>query len=479
MAQTAITPTREENFPEWYQQVIKAADLADNAATRGCMVIKPYGYAIWENIQKIFDAKIKKLGVQNAYFPMLIPIEFLSKEAEHISGFAKECAVVTHHRLKADSNGKLIPDGELESPFIIRPTSETVIGNAIKDWIHSYRDLPLKLNQWCNVMRWEMRTRMFLRTSEFLWQEGHNVFETEKEAHEDALKMLNAYYDFATLDLALPAIKGEKTEEERFPGAKNTYTFETMMQDGKALQAGTSHYLGQTFAQAFNLKFLDRANNEQTAYTTSWGISTRLIGGIIMSHSDDDGLVLPPAVAPYQVVIIPFTKNDGSSDNVLTYAQKIGDELEALGLRYFIDLSEESGSNKTWKWIKKGAPIRLEIGGKEAENASVTVARRDGEKGNKISLSEKNLNQLNDILKDITKNLYAKACGYRDSKTTTVKTLSELEKLFANDYKGFVLIEKGLTDSSDFTAIAEKYSLSRRCMPLESNGKMVIIAKSY
>ena len=305
-AKTAITPTREKDFPEWYQQVIKAADMAESSPVRGCMIIKPYGYAVWENMQRIFDDRIKECGVQNAYFPLLIPLEFISREAEHVDGFAKECAVVTHHRLEEGEDGKLIPAGKLEEPYVIRPTSETIIGDSMARWVQSYRDLPLKLNQWCNVMRWEMRTRMFLRTSEFLWQEGHNAFENEDQAREDMHKMIGEYADFAENSLALPVIRGFKTADERFPGAKDTMTIEVMMQDGKALQAGTSHYLGQNFAKSCGIKFQDREKQEQYAHTTSWGISTRLIGAMIMTHGDDDGMIMPPRIAPYPLVIIPF-----------------------------------------------------------------------------------------------------------------------------------------------------------------------------
>ena len=291
---TAITPTRSEDFPQWYQEVIKACELAENSPVRGCMIIKPYGYAVWENMQRIFDGMIKDLGVQNAYFPLLIPLSFISREAEHVDGFAKECAVVTHHRLEKDPDGEGLrpaPAAQLEEPFVIRPTSETIIGDSMAKWIQSYRDLPLKLNQWCNVMRWEMRPRLFLRTSEFLWQEGHNAFETEEGAREDTLKMLDAYAEFAESYLAIPVIKGEKTADERFPGADMTTTIEAMMQDGKALQAGTSHYLGQNFSKSCGIKFQGREGSEEFAYTTSWGISTRLVGAMIMTHSSVSGLL--------------------------------------------------------------------------------------------------------------------------------------------------------------------------------------------
>lgn len=480
MIKTAITPTRDQDFSEWYQQVIIAADLAENSPVRGCMVIKPYGYAIWENIQRIFDAKIKKLGVENAYFPLLIPLEFLSKEAEHIDGFAKECAVITHHRLKKDDSGKLVPDGELQSPYIIRPTSEAIIGNVISKWVNTYRDLPLKLNQWCNVMRWEMRPRMFLRTSEFLWQEGHTVFETEKDANDDALKMLDTYYDFMTNELALPAIKGEKTPEERFPGAQNTYTLETMTQDGKALQAGTSHYLGQSFSKAFNIKFLGRDNLQHTAYTTSWGISTRLIGGIIMTHADDDGLILPPAIAPYQVVIIPLIHDAAKADQVLSYCHQTEEILSCMGIRTLIDTTEISGPNKIWKWIKKGAPIRLEIGFKEVSESKTTLSRRDKPQSEKIFLRQDQLDQIPDILHQIETTLRERAIAYRNARIQTVDSLTELDDLFKNDFEGWAVMNKEISDNTGFEAIAQKYALTRRCIPKEGFPQnSVFIGKAY
>ena len=319
--QTAISPTRAENFPDWYQSVIKGADLAENSPVRGCMIIKPWGYALWEKMQKVLDTRFKELGHQNAYFPLLIPLSFLQKEADHIEGFAKECAVVTHHRLE-EKDGKLVPAGELEEPLIIRPTSETIIGDAFSKWVSSYRDLPILINQWANVMRWEMRTRMFLRTSEFLWQEGHTAHATETEAREETAQMLEVYKWFSEEFLAMPVFDGEKTPEEKFPGAENTYTIEAMMQSKKALQSGTSHYLGQNFAKGSNITFTNQNGETEYAYTTSWGVSTRLIGGLIMAHSDDDGLVIPPRIAPKQVVILPFL-GKGNDEKVLSKAQEL------------------------------------------------------------------------------------------------------------------------------------------------------------
>ena len=317
--ENAISPTRVEDYPEWYQQVIKAADMAENSPVRGCMVIKPWGYGLWENIQRVLDGKFKETGHVNAYFPVLIPLSFFEKEAEHVEGFAKECAVVTHHRLEPKVGGGLKPAGELEEPLIIRPTSETIIGASFAKWTQSYRDLPILINQWANVFRWEMRTRMFLRTAEFLWQEGHTVHASEVEAREETLKMLDVYEDFARDFMAMPVIKGEKCSWERFPGAVNTYTIEAMMQDRKALQAGTSHFLGQNFAKSSEIKFLGKDGVQQYAWTTSWGVSTRLIGGLIMTHADDDGMIVPPRLAPTHVVILPIYRNDDERTNVLAF----------------------------------------------------------------------------------------------------------------------------------------------------------------
>ena len=323
----AITPTRLEDYPEWYQQVIKAADLAEHSPVRGCMVIKPWGYALWENMQGILDKRFKETGHQNAYFPLFIPLSYMQKEAKHVEGFATECAVVTHHRLVKNEEGNLIPDGELEEPLVVRPTSEMIIGEMFSKWIESYRDLPLLINQWANVVRWEMRTRLFLRTTEFLWQEGHTAHATKEEALEETRKMLDIYVDFVENTLAIPVIKGEKTESERFPGADSTFTFEMMMQDGKALQGGTSHFLGQNFSKAANITFRDQEGEQVHAWTTSWGVTTRMIGGLIMCHGDDDGLILPPRIASAHVVIIPLTHKEESKEEVFAYCRALKDKL--------------------------------------------------------------------------------------------------------------------------------------------------------
>lgn len=476
---TAITPTRQADFPEWYQQVIKAADMAENSPVRGCMIIKPYGYAVWENMQRIFDSAIKDFGVQNAYFPLLIPLSFIAKEAEHVDGFAKECAVVTHHRLEAGKDGGLVPAGELEEPFVIRPTSETIIGDAMARWIQSYRDLPLKLNQWCNVMRWEMRTRMFLRTSEFLWQEGHNAFETAAEADEDKRKMLQAYADFAQDSLAIPVICGEKTPDERFPGAVSTFTIEAMMQDGKALQAGTSHDLGQNFAKSIGIKFQGREGSEEFAYTTSWGISTRLVGALIMTHGDDDGMIMPPRIAPYPVGIIPIIREDQGKDEVLKACNDLAAALKAKGIRAFVDASDARTPDKMWGMIKKGVPIRVEIGGREVEEKTLTHVRRDlGRDSKETCAVDEFIAKVQGLLDDIHTTLYNRALSFREANTHSFNSLKDAEAHFKGDGKGFAVLDESVLNDADWPRIKKDHSLTARCLPLDQPGK-VIIAKAY
>lgn len=485
MVKTAITPTRQTNFAEWYQQVIKAADLAEHAVTRGCMVIKPYGYAIWELIQQQLDQSFKQQGIQNAYFPLLIPASFLTKEAEQVEGFAKECAVVTHHRLKANEQGELIPDGELEEPYIIRPTSETIIGSTVSKWIQSYRDLPLKLNQWCNVMRWEMRTRLFLRTAEFLWQEGHTFFQTADEAQQDAQNIWNIYYNFLWHSLALACVKGEKTPEEKFPGATNTYTIEALMQDNKALQACTSHYLGQTFAKAFNINYLDKDGDNKLVYSCSWGLTTRIIGGIIMSHADDNGLVLPPAISPHQIVIIPIIQQEEDRTDITTYCQQISDFLSAKQLRTFIDLRDRNNPDKIWEWIKKGVPIRLEIGKQELEKQQITFVRRDQENiKNKQSLPMAQIAELANLLQQITSNLQEKSTIKLQENIVEIPDLVSLEQLCQQTTVKQALMPRIITETPEFIALKEKYSLSRRCIPetylhLPLAQQKVLVGKAY
>ncbi len=477
---TAITPTRADNFPEWYQQVIKAADMAENSPVRGCMIIKPYGYAVWENMQRIFDDMIKELGVRNAYFPLLIPLEFIAREAAHIDGFAKECAVVTHHRLEDDGKGGLKPAGELEEPYVIRPTSETIIGDSMARWIQSYRDLPMKLNQWANVMRWEMRTRMFLRTSEFLWQEGHNAFETPEEAREDSLKMIAAYQDFAQNALALPVIVGEKTADERFPGAINTLTIEAMMQDGKALQAGTSHDLGQNFSNSCGIKFQGRDGDEEYVWTTSWGISTRLIGAMIMTHGDDDGMIMPPRVAPYQVGIIPVLKDDGQEDKILEYAGKLKSALKSQGIRVFLDDRDMRTPDKMWGMVKQGIPLRVEIGAREVEEETLTHVRRDlGRESKTQSGFDEFMGQLQGLLDAIHDELLNRAQSYRDAHIVALDDLDALEAHFKVKGTGFARMDVSVIDDARYEDLKKKYSLSSRCLPLDDNGTKVLIGKAY
>lgn len=381
MKKTGVSPTRAENYSEWYQQVIKVADLAEHSPVRGCMILKPYGYQIWESLQQKLDVEFKALSVKNAYFPLFIPVSFLEKEAKHVEGFAKECAVVTHSRLKANAEGRLVPQSPLEEPLIVRPTSETIIGEAFSRWIQSYRDLPLLINQWANVVRWEMRTRLFLRTSEFLWQEGHTAHATEAEAREETLRMLEVYRKLAEDVLAIPVIVGEKTASERFPGALSTYTLEAMMQDRKALQLGTSHFLGQNFSKAMNIQFVDTDGETKYAWTTSWGVTTRLIGALIMTHSDDDGLVLPPRIANTHAVILPVIHNENQRASIESYCEELKQRLCAQNdfgpVSIEFDKRDLRGGEKRWQWIKKGACCLIEVGLSEVQNRTLTFSWRD------------------------------------------------------------------------------------------------------
>lgn len=476
---TAITPTRAENFSEWYQNLIVAADLAENSPVRGCMTIKPYGWAIWELMRDEMDKRIKACGVQNANFPLLIPIDFFNKEAEHVAGFAKECAVVTHHRLKLiDGRLQPDPDSKLTEPYIIRPTSETIIGEAMSRWVQSHRDLPLKLNQWVNVMRWEMRPRLFLRTSEFNWQEGHNVFATHEEANADARKMHKMYGDYMREVLAIPSIMGEKTPEERFAGADHTYTVEQIMQDGKALQAGTSHDLGQHFSKSFGIQFLGTDGKLQHAWTTSWGTSTRMMGGLFLIHSDDDGLVLPPAVAPYQIVIIPIVREE-NADVLNAFAETVGQQLRDNGIRVLVDTSDMRAPDKMWKWIKRGVPLRVEIGAREMESDSVTITRRDLGKESKRTISVSDLmKEANDILSQIQVDMYNAAEVRNKKMIKNVADLTELEKALTNGEIGFFRIKYEQTKDDRFDDLMEKYKISRRCLD-DNDSSYVFVAKSY
>jgi prolyl-tRNA synthetase len=433
---TAITPTRSENYPEWYQQVIRAADLAENSPVRGCMVIKPWGYSLWENIQRTLDGMFKATGHRNAYFPLFIPLSFLEKEAEHVEGFAKECAVITHHRLEAGPDGGLVPAAKLEEPLVVRPTSETIIGEMFSRWVESYRDLPLLINQWANIVRWEMRTRLFLRTTEFLWQEGHTVHATEAEARQETMRMLDVYADFAENHMAMPVIKGAKSEAERFPGAVDTFAIEAMMQDRKALQSGTSHFLGQNFAKASNIKYLDENGQLVHAWTTSWGVSTRLIGGLIMTHADDDGLVLPPRLAPAHVVILPITFKAEDPGAVMEYCRRLAEDLKRIhyhgrNIEVEIDDRDMRGGDKVWSWIKKGVPIRLEIGPRDIASDSVFVGRRD--KGPKEKTAVKRgefIDNVASMLDEMQNGLFERAQALRAKHMKCIDSKDEFYDFF-------------------------------------------------
>jgi prolyl-tRNA synthetase len=480
---TAITPTREENFPEWYQNVIKAADMAENAPVRGCMIIKPYGYAVWENIQQGLDRLIKAEEVQNAYFPLLIPLSYFAREAEHIDGFAKECAVVTHHRLSMNDKNELVPDkdSQLTEPLIIRPTSETIIGESMHNWIQSYRDLPLKLNQWCNIMRWEMRPRLFLRTAEFLWQEGHNAFATAEEADKDARHMLGVYQNMFENYLAIPSFPGAKTPEERFPGAVETYTLEAFMQDGKALQGCTSHFLGQTFARSCDIRFLDKDGAQKLAWTTSWGFTSRTVGAAIMVHGDDDGMIMPPKIAPYQVGILPVIHDDGDKDRILAFCDNIQKQLAAKGVTARTDKSGQRTSDMMWASIKKGVPVRLEIGAREIAEGQVTCARRDLGKDGKRKVSvEEFLGSIQGMLDQMQKDMLARAREKMTGMVTDIKSLREMRDFFAAEETGGVRLEYSLIGNSpEFDAIKKEFSVTARCLPFENDGQKVIVAKAY
>ena len=495
---TAVNPTRDQNFSEWFQQVIKVADLAENSVVRGCMVIKPNGYAIWERMKSILDREFKRTGHKNCYFPLLIPLNFLEKEAEHVDGFAKECAVVTHRRLADNGNGELRPEGELTEPYVIRPTSEMVIGESFSRWIKSYRDLPLKINQWANVMRWEMRPRIFLRTSEFLWQEGHTAHETKKEAEEETLLMLDVYRKFFEETLAMPLIVGRKTESEKFPGADITYTVEAIMQDGKALQAGTSHFLGQNFSKAQDIKFLSSDKTEKYAWTTSWGVSTRMIGGLIMGHSDDNGLVLPPKIAPVHVRIIPIYKKEEDKLNVTNYVNEIvsalaGKQFNSEEISVDVDNRDLRGGEKYWSAIKEGYPIVLEIGPRDVQNQKVFFTRRDQGPGNKSGMGKDVLvENISTILDDIQSELAERVRSRINSQVVEIQTKEEFFDLFKKKTMPLKLALAYVKDTEENRQILANKSLSFRCIPLsekESEGfcifsgermtKRVLIGQSY
>ena len=474
-----LTP-RSENYSQWYQDLVIKADLAENSAVRGCMVIKPYGYAIWEKMQRILDDMFKETGHVNAYFPLLIPKSFLSKEAEHVEGFAKECAVVTHYRLKTNHDGTGVvvdPAAKLEEELIIRPTSETIIWNTYRNWIHSYRDLPLLCNQWANVMRWEMRTRLFLRTAEFLWQEGHTAHATREEAEIEAKKMQGVYADFAENYMAMPVVKGVKSESERFAGALDTYTIEAMMQDGKALQAGTSHFLGQNFGKAFDVTFVDKEGKIDYAWATSWGVSTRLIGALIMSHSDDNGLVLPPHLAPIQVVIIPIYRSDEQLNQIREKVGGIVANLKKLGISVKFD--DADNRKPGWKFANyelKGVPVRLAMGGRDLENNTIEMMRRDTLEKETVSCDGIET-YVQNLLEEIQNNIFQKALKHREERTITVDTYEEFKEKIEQGY--FIMAHWDGTPETE-ERIKNETKATIRCLPLEGDmtpGKCMVTGK--
>ena len=474
-----LTP-RATDYSKWYNELVVKADLAEQSAVRGCMVIKPYGYAIWETIQAELDRRFKENGVKNAYFPLLIPKSFLSREAEHVEGFAKECAVVTHHRLMNDPEGKGVvvdPKARLEEELIIRPTSETIIWSTYKNWISSYRDLPILCNQWCNVMRWEMRTRLFLRTAEFLWQEGHTAHATEEEAENYAATMLDVYADFAEKVMAIPVVKGVKSPNERFAGALNTYSIEAMMQDGKALQAGTSHFLGQNFAKSFDVTFLNKENKFEYVWATSWGVSTRLMGALIMTHSDDNGLVLPPNLAPTQVVIVPIFKKQEQLDELLAKLNPLADELKKLGIRVQIDASDKATPGfKFAEYELKGVPLRIAMGGRDLENGTVELARRDTLTKETVAF-DGIVETIQNLLKEIQDNIYQKALNFRLENTREVDTWEDFKEEIKKP--GFLLCHWDGTPETEEKIKAETKA-TIRCIPLggdKTPGKCIYTGK--
>lgn len=501
---TAITPTRVEDYPEWYQQVIRAADLAENSPVRGCMVIKPWGYAIWELFQDALDKMFKETGHKNAYFPLFIPKRFIEKEAAHVDGFAKECAVVTHSRLELNAEGKLVPAGELEEPLIVRPTSETIIGEVFSKWVQSHRDLPLLINQWANVVRWEMRTRLFLRTAEFLWQEGHTAHATKEEAIEETYKMLDVYADFAENYMAMPVIKGEKTESERFPGAVQTLCIEAMMQDRKALQAGTSHFLGQNFSKAANIQFTAESGTIEHAWTTSWGSSTRLVGGLIMTHADDDGMVIPPRVAPSHVVILPILRGDENDATVMEFCKKLEKQIRAQRyddqpVRVEMDKRDLRGGEKMWQWIKKGIPMWVEVGPRDVAAGTVFVGRRDqGPKARQSVSVDDFLNKLPSTLQQIQDGLFVRAKKFMDDNTRDIDDLKEFYAFFTPQNEAKPEIHGGFVrahwcgDPEVEERLKKDLKVTIRCIPLDAkeepgiclftgkpSSRRVIFGKSY
>ena len=501
---TAISPRREDDFPEWYQQVIRASELAEPSDVRGCMVIRPWGYGIWENMQRQLDVMFRATGHRNAYFPLFIPLSYFAKEAEHVEGFAKECAVVTHSRLEVDADGKMKPSSPLAEPLVVRPTSETIIGASYAKWVQSYRDLPILINQWANVVRWEMRPRLFLRTTEFLWQEGHTVHETEAEARAETQQMLEVYETFVRDHLAIPVFSGEKSESERFPGAVQTLAIEAMVQDRKAIQAGTSHFLGQNFARASGIQFQNREGKQEFGWTTSWGMSTRLVGTLVMAHADDDGLVLPPRIAPTQVVILPITPKEDTRARVLETCDRLVQELRTAHyagapIEAEVDRRDLGGGAKNWEWIKKGVPLRVEIGPRDLEKGSVAVSRRDQSVKNKEFMPlEQFVSGASDLLASIQQTLYDRAREFRDAHTRTIDSKEQFYEFFTPKnpdkpeiHGGFALAHwNGAREVEE--RIKKDLKVTIRCIPRdaaaepgrciftgEPGARRVIWAKSY
>lgn len=496
----AITPLREQDYSMWYQAVVKAGDMAETSSVRGCMVIKPWGYGVWENIMNQMDSLFKQTGVKNAYFPLFIPLSYMEKEAKHVDGFAKECAVVTHHKLEQDDRKRLKPAGKLTEPLIVRPTSETIIGESMSKWISSYRDLPVLLNQWANVVRWEMRTRMFLRTSEFLWQEGHTAHTNAKEAKARTMLMLDVYTKFVQDYLAIPVIRGQKTIIERFPGAIDTLCVEAMMQDKRALQVGTSHFLGQNFAKSSDIKFQDKQGTIAHAWTTSWGASTRMIGGIIMVHSDDEGLVLPPRIAPAQAVILPVFKKNQNTSDIIKQALSLKKELERQsfhGQKVKIELDDrDTGGTRGWEWLKKGVPIRIEIGKKEIDKNTVFIARRDQKPSDKHSISKESfIKNFSLILDEIQNNLFKRAVNYKKENSFEIDDKEEFYNLYkkAQGFNNGAFVMSHWCSSFECEQkIKQDLSVTIRCIPFDSleqkgkciycnktSSKRVLFAKAY
>jgi prolyl-tRNA synthetase len=483
----ALTIKREDDFAQWYQEVVSAADMAEESGVRGCMVIKPWGFGIWERMQALMDRRIKAAGVQNAYFPLFIPLSNFVREAEHVEGFAKEMAVVTHHRLIADGKGGLMPDPEakLEEPLIVRPTSETIIGDAMSRWIQSWRDLPLMLNQWANVVRWEMRTRMFLRTSEFLWQEGHTAHETREDAMAETLRALEMYRAFAEEDAAIPVVVGEKPANERFPGAVSTFSIEAMMQDGKALQAGTTHYLGTSFAEAANIRFQDREGSQQLCHTTSWGVSTRMVGAMIMTHGDDDGLRVPPTLAPFQVVILPMLRENEGDEALLAYCEELRGQLlaqSAFGepLRVLLDKKPGKAAAKRWDWVRKGAPLIVEVGPRDMENGKAAVLRRDrlwndaAKPDFAFTLRDEFAAQAPALLAEVQQALYDEARERREANIVRdIDSLDALEAFFGEDkrFPGWAEVQWSRPEGEALDKVVEQlkaHKLTFRNVPLDA-----------